>query len=150
MKKFRIMAVVAALVAEVCLFSTTPIVAQAARTTTIEGEILDKINSERSKAGLKALSYDSKMEKAADTRAVEADQKWSHIRPDGSEYWTVDETIYGENLSKDYSSADATVKGWMNSQAHKDNILFKDFRTCAVGVLAKGDGTYVIALEFGY
>ena len=118
---------------------------------TVEAQIMAGINAERANAGLSALAYDADMEVGADLRASEVTKKWSHVRPDGTEYWTADEDhIYGENLSKDYSSVNDMIAGWMASPAHRDNILFEDFGTCAVGVLKAHDGTYVVALEFGY
>ena len=118
---------------------------------TVEAQILEGINAERAAAGLSALTYDAEMEDGADTRCAEATRKWSHTRPDGTEYWTADaDHIYGENLSKDYSTVTEIVDGWMASPTHRDNILFEDFKTCAIGVLKAKDGTYCIAMEFGY
>lgn len=134
------------------LIAIVPMKAEAAdlKANAIELRILDQVNAQRIAAGLSALTYNKSMQAGAETRAVEADQKWSHTRPNGQDYWTVDEDIYGENLSKDYSSVDSMVTGWMNSPAHRSNILFGDFQTAAVGVVQKADGTYVVAFEFGY
>ena len=116
-----------------------------------EISLLNEINNERLSAGLSALKYSSKMELGADVRAEEASKVWSHTRPDGSDYYTADSTlIYGENLYKGSTSDKASVVScWMASPTHKDNILFRDYKTCSVGVYEEGGMTY-IALEFGY
>lgn len=111
----------------------------------------DIVNAKRQSAGLSALTWDSGIEQAAAVRAVEASQVWSHSRPDGSEYWTVNSNlIYGENLAKGYATADGAVQGWMDSVTHKDNILFPDFATGAIVVHVGSDGTWYWAQEFGY
>ncbi|MCR4990235.1 MAG: CAP domain-containing protein [Lachnospiraceae bacterium] len=113
---------------------------------------LDEINSTRSAAGLGTLSWSNGLEQASSVRAVEAAQVWSHTRPDGSEYWTVNSNlVYGENLAKGYDSASGAFSAWMASPSHKDNILFGDFRTAAIAVhIDPNSGQWYWANEFGY
>ncbi len=111
----------------------------------------DSVNAQRQNAGLSALKWDSGIEQAAAVRAVEASQVWSHTRPDGSEFWTVNSNLlYGENLAKGFTTADAAIEGWMNSPTHKDNILFADFASGAIVVHVGSDGQWYWANEFGY
>ncbi len=101
----------------------------------------DSVNAQRQNAGLSPLKWDSGIEQAAAVRAVEASQLWSHTRPDGSEFWTVNSNLlYGENLAQGYTTADGVLKGWMDSPTHKDNILFADFASGAIVVLVESDG----------
>lgn len=117
----------------------------------VEEQLIIGINAERTKAGLSELKYDKKMQAGADTRVKEVTSKWSHTRPNGEDYYTADaKRIYGENLAKDYSSVDALMTGWMASPTHKENILFGDFASVAIGVIKLDNGTYVVACEFGY
>lgn len=110
----------------------------------------DGVNAQRAAAGLPALKWNSGLEQASAVRAVEASQVWSHNRPDGSEYWTVNSNlVYGENLAKGYSDANEAVNAWMNSPSHRDNILFSDFRTGAIAIHI-ANGQWCWANEFGY
>ena len=110
----------------------------------------DQVNSQRAAAGLGALNWNNGLEQASAVRAVEASQVWSHNRPDGSEYWTVNSNlVYGENLAKGYSSASEAVTAWMNSYSHRDNILFPGFKTGAIAIHVV-NGQWYWANEFGY
>lgn len=110
----------------------------------------DQVNAQRSVAGLTPLKWSNGLEQASAVRAVEAAQVWSHNRPDGTEYWTVNSNIvYGENLAKGYASAGEAVTAWMNSPTHKDNILFSGFKTAAIAIHID-NGLWYWANEFGY
>lgn len=110
----------------------------------------DQVNVQRASSGLGSLKWSAGLEQASAVRAVEASQLWSHDRPNGTEYWTVNsDLVYGENLAKGYSSADAAVEAWMNSASHKDNILFNGFKTGAIAIHIE-NGQWYWANEFGY
>ncbi len=112
-------------------------------------EICKQINLIRSSKGLKMLAVEDDLTDAAMIRAEEASQKWSHQRPDGSDWNTVNEKIcMGENLAY-AEDAEDIVKMWMDSPSHKANILAADFQTTGIGVYVSGDTIYV-AQEFGY
>ncbi len=116
----------------------------------IEAQILKGINAERKAEGLEPLKQDVDMDEAADLRASEAQKKWSHTRPNGEEYWTAEpDLIYGENLAKGYKRVNDIIDAWVKSPTHRENILY-DFKTCAIGVVIQSNGTYCVALEFGY
>ncbi len=110
----------------------------------------DQINAQRVASGLGTLAWSNGLEQASAVRAVEASQKWSHDRPDGSEYWTVNSSIvYGENLAKGYTDASGAFAGWMASPTHKDNIMFSGFKTGAIAIHVI-NGQWYWANEFGY
>jgi len=110
----------------------------------------DQINEKRAAAGLGALVWNDGLEQASAVRAVEASQLWSHDRPNGTEYWTVNSAlVYGENLAKGFSDASSAVNAWMNSPTHKDNILYGPFRTAAIAIQVV-NGQWFWANEFGY
>jgi len=118
--------------------------------SSIEKEVLDVVNEERAKEGLPMLMLDVHLCEAADIRAEEITNLFSHTRPDGSEWWTVDiERAYGENLAKNYETAEEAMNGWMNSPGHKSNILSPDFKTIGVSVYEK-DGRYYFVQLFGF
>ena len=111
---------------------------------------LDGCNNQRAAAGLSALKWSDSLETAAMVRAQEIVTTWSHTRPNGSDWWTVNSNImYGENLAKGYSSADAAVAAWMASPTHKENIMYGSFKTCGIAIYEIG-GTWYWAEEFGY
>lgn len=107
-------------------------------------------NQKRAAAGLGALTWNSGLEQACAVRAVEASQSFSHTRPDGSDWWTVNSNLmYGENLAKGYSSAEAAVQAWMDSPTHKANILDAEFTSGAIAIHVS-NGQWFWAQEFGY
>ena len=105
---------------------------------------LDQCNTQRANAGLKALTWHDGLESCAMVRAQEAVGTWSHTRPNGQPWYTVNPSImYGENLGRGYSDAASLVQAWKDSPAHNDNLLFADFKYAAIYCT---DGVY--ALEF--
>jgi uncharacterized protein YkwD len=112
---------------------------------------LGLVNLRRTSAGLGELSWNETLSQAAEVRAFECEDKFSHTRPDGSEWWTVNAAVmYGENLAKNYYDANSVVQAWMDSPAHRENILKADFTTMGVAAYEAGDGTMYWAQAFGY
>lgn len=116
---------------------------------TEEAEIIRLTNEYRQANGLNALAVDDRMEEAATTRALEASVLWSHTRPNGTPWYTANEALlYGENLASYYTKPENVVNAWINSDAHRENLL-KDFDTiCVKKVVVEGVSYY--AQEFGY
>ena len=113
-------------------------------------DVLNLINEERAKNGLSPLTWSGKLENAADIRAEEITQKFSHERPNDSEWWTVDDSVmYAENLAEGYDNPEDVLNAWMASPTHKENILDKDFKTCAISIYKRGGKLYWVQ-EFGY
>ena len=114
-----------------------------------EAEVIAKVNEIRVANGLNALRYDASLEATAAVRANELTVRFSHTRPDGSDWYTVNpDLMSGENLADGYTTADAVVNAWMASPEHKANILKPDFTTVAVSSVVKNGKTYW-AQEFG-
>lgn len=110
----------------------------------------DIVNAKRQEAGLGTLAWNTGLEQASAVRAVEAAQSFSHTRPDGSDWWTVDSNLmYGENLAKGYASADEAVTAWLNSPTHKANIMDAEFTTGAIAIHVNSNGQWYWAQEFG-
>ncbi len=111
--------------------------------------VLNKVNQCRVANGLSALRYDDALEKTSDVRASELTSRFSHTRPDGSDWYTVNEDLmYGENLAEGYNSAEDVVNAWIASPEHKANLLRADFTTMSVSTATKNGKTYW-AQEFG-
>lgn len=109
----------------------------------------EKVNQIREANGLQPLTWDNSIEAAGNVRAEEISRSFSHTRPDGSAWYTADDSVlYGENLAEYYNSADEVVAAWMASPDHKANILSDQFTTGAISVYQQNGKTYW-AEEFG-
>lgn len=113
-------------------------------------DALTLVNAKRAENGLSALTWSNGLESCAMVRAQEAASKFSHTRPNGRDWYTVNsELMWGENLAKGYDSAQSVVDAWMASPTHAANILAGDFATCSIAVY-ETDGKLYFAQEFGY
>lgn len=111
----------------------------------------DMVNEKRIAAGLPALIWSADLEIAAQVRATEQETKFSHTRPNGSQWWTVNSQImYGENLAKGYKTAKKCVDAWVASPTHNANLMDKGFVTCAIAIYEDANGKMYWAQEFGY
>ena len=88
-------------------------------------DALELVNRQRTAAGLPELVWSDDLAVAAEVRANdEMVRSFSHTRPNGSEYWTVNsDIIWGENLAKGYNTSEGVVAAWMASPTHAANIL---------------------------
>jgi uncharacterized protein YkwD len=117
----------------------------------LEGQVIALINQERANAGLAALTVRSQLTTAA--RLHGADEACSgftgHTGSDGSSAgdrvsrqgyaWT----WVGENLYWGQSSTPIIVVAWwMNSSAHRDNILNPNYTSIGVGYVYLSTSTY--------
>lgn len=109
-------------------------------------EVLRLMNQERRAAGLSALSWESLLESAAVTRALEQEIKQSHIRPDGTDWSTVSIYANGENVAGGDTDASGVMQGWMDSSQHRANILEKDFTSVAVACVETQSMVYWVQL----
>ena len=108
------------------------------------------VNDIRAEAGLNELAWDNNLESVANVRANEISQSFSHTRPNGKQWYTVNSKIQGgENLAYGFDTAEDVVNAWMNSPTHKDNILYDEFEKVAISIYEE-NGTYYIAQELGY
>jgi uncharacterized protein YkwD len=103
-------------------------------------EVLRLVNIERSKAGLSALTTNSTLTAAANKRAQETKQSFSHTRPNGTSAFTVlgeygiSYRAAGENIAYGQRTPQEVVTGWMNSPGHRANILNSNFGKIGIGV----------------
>lgn len=123
-------------------------------------QVIDLTNKERVKAGLPQLQVDSKLTAAALNKATNMFKKnyWAHTAPDGTEPWKfVNDSGYkyryaGENLARDFATADTAMSAWMDSPSHKDNILSSRYQDIGVAVVKgelNGVQTTLIVQFFG-
>lgn len=109
-------------------------------------EVLKLVNEKRSANGLSPLSFDTKVQKAADTRAEEIKKSFSHTRPDGKSFSTALSDVgavfsgAGENIAIGQKTPDEVVSAWMNSSGHRANILNSKYKYIGIGCVKSGSG----------
>ena len=109
-------------------------------------EVIRLVNEQRTANGLSKFTTSSKLTAVADTRAKELTDSYSHTRPDGRSCFTalrdanIDYAAAGENIAAGYSTPEAVVEGWMNSKAHRANILSPKYSMIGVGYCVDGSG----------
>lgn len=114
------------------------------------------VNAERAKAGLPALSVQTEIVSAANVRAKEIKQQFSHTRPDGRSFSTVltESGVSfrgsGENIAYGQKSPEAVMEGWMNSAGHRANILNANFKNIGVGYYQDANGVNYWVQLFTY
>ena len=113
--------------------------------------VFNLMNQQRAAQGLSALVWSDALTSAAQVRANEITTSFSHTRPNGSDFWTVDSNVqYGENLAKLYQSADSVFIAWMNSPTHAANMMDGGFKTVGIAIAQDSNGNWYWAQEFGY
>ncbi len=115
-------------------------------------ELFNLVNDARVQNGLEPLSWNSALAADAAVRATEISVVFSHTRPDGSDWWTVDsDRMYGENIASGQSTAQEVFNSWWASPGHQANIL-GNYTTCGFALYYGGDAgsTYYWVQEFGY
>lgn len=103
--------------------------------------IFKETNKRRIENGLEPLERIKVVDTPAMIRAKETDTLWSHTRPDGRDCFSVYEDVglkyssMGENLfsATKYLEPERVVDEWMNSPAHKENILQPMFKGIGLG-----------------
>lgn len=110
-------------------------------------EVINLVNAERAKEGLPSLTMDKKVQAAAQVRAMECEQLFSHTRPNGTSFVTalqeqnVSYRRAGENIAWGQRTPEQVVTGWMNSAGHRANIMNPHFTTIGVGYYQNTAGT---------
>lgn len=102
-------------------------------------KVITLVNQYRAANGVSSLKKHTLLTKAAEIRAKELKQLFSHTRPDGTSCFTAVSPDYhyyylGENIAAGYPDADSVMNGWMNSPGHRANILNKNYTEIGVAV----------------
>jgi uncharacterized protein YkwD len=138
----------------------------------VETNLLAQVNSVRSTRGLRPLRISRGLSAAAAYHSRQMVQHgfFEHESRGGGAFWKRVERFYrsggfrawevGENLA--YGSPDlgpaATVRMWMNSPGHRENLLSRRWREIGLGVLHVGSAggefggspVTVVTADFGY
>lgn len=127
----------------------------------IEQAIFQRVNQERSAAGLPALSYNTTMEHYARIKSKDMGDNgyFSHedkqgnlitvqMKADGVSYKAWGENIaYIQGTNSNSALATKFMDNWMNSSGHRANILSTNFSSIGIGVYKIGN-TYYATQEF--
>ncbi len=125
------------------------------------GDIVDLTNSERSKAGIKALKTNTLLNQSAKMKLDDMFKKqyFEHISPDGkgvselSANAGYEYIIIGENLALgDFPNNQELISAWMASLGHRANILNPRYSEIGVAVgngLFDGKETWLAVQHFG-
>lgn len=105
-------------------------------------DLLEAINAEREKAGIKPLKRNSVLAKGAKTRAEELTRQWSHERPNGQKWVTVLPVSFQQKAQWEYiHSGHATpqeIIDWYMSQTD-NKILNPNYQDVGIGYFYKAD-----------
>ncbi|OLS03026.1 CAP domain-containing protein [Tissierella creatinophila] len=115
----------------------------------MEAEVVRLVNIERQKNSLSAFTPSNKLSNVARLKSQDMAEGnyFSHQSPkygspfDMMKSFGISYKTAGENIAKGYNSAESVVKGWMNSQGHRENILNSSFNTIGVGSFTSSNGT---------
>jgi uncharacterized protein YkwD len=119
-------------------------------TDPFERRVIELTNEHRRDVGCPDLTQSDQLTTAARNHSADMalNDFFSHVGSNGSTFTErIEATGYqwsnaAENIAAGYSSPEAVVEGWMNSQGHRDNIL-----NCALREI--GVGYYYLANDTG-
>ncbi len=111
-----------------------------------ESQVVELVNRERAKYGLKPLTENWQLSRVARYKSQDmCDRRYfSHTSPTfGSPFdmiksFGISYRTAGENIAMGYKTPAAVVEGWMNSPGHRANILNGAFTQIGVGYVANG------------
>lgn len=126
----------------------------------VENRVLELLNNLRTEVGVSPVSSNDQLKKAANIRAVETEESFSHTRPDGRATFTVLEEsgveysyqLVGENLAMgtnyldEKEMAEWLFKGLKESPGHYENMVNKDFEEVGIGVHYNGENLYIVQM----
>jgi uncharacterized protein YkwD len=122
--------------------------------------VLKLVNKSRESAGLSDLSFNDHLMSAAQDKLNDMikNDYFAHTSPAGINPWHWFEKdgynyqYAGENLAINFTTAEDEHKAWMNSPAHKKNILSPNFDEIGIAVGAgemDGQMSIIAVQEFG-
>ncbi len=110
-------------------------------------DLLIATNNQRQANDQSRLVLNDKLAQAAQAKANDMVTRnyWSHNTPDGQPPWIfIDRFGYsyqkaGENLAYGFATSDDTISGWMNSAAHRTNLLDSAYKEVGFGFANSAD-----------
>lgn len=122
--------------------------------------LLDLTNKERARYHQSALQFDDKLADAATFKAEDMfkENYWAHTSPGGATPWQwfgkadYSYSYAGENLAKDFKTAESVMSAWMNSPEHRKNILSNNYTDIGFSVTngeLNGKATTLVVAMYG-
>lgn len=116
----------------------------------LEQQVVNLVNQERTKHGLKPLTINWEVARVARYKSNEMRDRnyFSHTSPTyGSPFdmlkkFSITYKTAGENIAKGQTTAQAVMNAWMNSEGHRANILNANFTEIGVGYSSGNNTTY--------
>lgn len=114
--------------------------------------VYESINKNRAENAVSRLTLSPKLTELAMQRAAECAFHYSHTRPNGLSFASVDETniyserIAAENIATGHTSAEAVMTSWMNSELHRSNILNSSHTEVGIGCFQNNGVLYWVQL----
>ena len=89
-------------------------------------EVWKITNEYRQTNGLNALAYNNQLQDASDLRALESSVYFSHTRPNGIKWNSIDPKwkYGGENIALGHTTPEVVMTAWKNSSGHNRNLLY--------------------------
>ena len=115
---------------------------------------LELVNEARAEEGLPPLTLDPDLVEAAEIRAKELSEYFSHTRPDGSQAYDVIKScggIYfydGENIASG-GAISSTIQGWMSSSGHRKTIMGSEYQYYGAAAYRDESGSTFFVQLFG-
>lgn len=126
----------------------------------LQNVLVSKTNGSRQSSNLFSLKESGLLDAAAKMKAEDMASKgyFAHTSPDGIDPWYwISKAGYkysyaGENLAVNFSDSEDVIRAWLNSPAHRDNILNAHFTEIGIGIakgMYEGRETIFVAQMFG-
>lgn len=123
-------------------------------------QIITQTNIVRTKKGLPELKENPALTEAANAKANHMfnNNYWSHTAPDGTTPWYfILDAGYkylhaGENLARDFKTADGAIAAWAKSPTHMANLISDKYQDIGIAVVdgnLDGKETTLIVQMFG-
>ena len=123
-------------------------------------DLLTDTNTQRENSSLPGLRVSTALSSAAFAKAKDmfANNYWAHTSPTGVTPWKwlgdagYNYDVAGENLAKNYPTAQATVDAWMASPTHRANIMntkYQDIGFAVVDGMLDGRPTTLVVAYYG-
>jgi uncharacterized YkwD family protein len=115
--------------------------ASASTPSSFEEQVVQLVNQQRAKAGLKSLTHRADVKNVAQKKAQDMinSNYFSHTSPNyGSPFdmlktFGISYSYAGENIAKGQKTPQEVMNAWMNSSGHRANILKPQYDAIGVG-----------------
>ena len=102
-------------------------------------ELYHAINSFRQENSVHALAWTDSFTECTIERVTELTHSFSHTRPNGDPFWTIEEygdmPVLAEIFARNADTAEDVMKAFTDSEPHRELMLNPDYETVTIHVL---------------